>query len=218
MGKRLFLLLIAALMGIICSPIFLTPADTFVAEPIPLGAAETLESVSKASTKEIATSYAGNYQRVRSYTNVDSVSGGYGSVAYAPNNSINITGRTLEIVEVGSTTVDSGNHVNKYGDKFLYGHNTGAVFGGLTSMGVGSTFTVNYGGVTTNYRVAKVMIYEKNTSNGRLELNGSGNYMRGVANAVSDGVHYDLSVMTCYGTSYGNGDASHRLVLFAYAI
>ena len=72
------------------------------------------------------------------------------------------------------------------------------------------------GGVTRNYQVKQVVIFEKN--NDKLQLGGDGSYMGAVAKAKHAGVIYDLSLMTCYGTSYGNGDASHRLVLFASAI
>ena len=137
-------------------------------------------------------------------------------VYVAPTNNIQIAGRTLEIVDVVSTTVNAGNHVNKYGDKFLYGHNSANVFAGLYNMGPGSVFTVSYGGVTRNYQIAQAVVFEKN--DGMLQLEGEGSYMFGVSQARFAGVSYDLSLMTCYGTSYGNGDASHRLVLFASAI
>ena len=45
--------------------------------------------------------------------------------------------------------------------------------------------------------------------------NGVEYKMRAIANGKG---RYDMVVMTCYGTSYGNGDASHRLVLFANRI
>lgn len=128
-------------------------------------------------------------------------------------NQINIAGRTLNITQVASTEINAGNHVNKYGNKLLYGHNTTAVFGGLKNLGVGSTFTVTENGVATTYKVAKAITFEKN--NGQLQLNGEGSYMNSVAKARSNGVNYDLALMTCAGTNYGNGDASHRLVLFA---
>ena len=137
-------------------------------------------------------------------------------VYVAPTNNIQIAGRTLEIVDVASTTVNAGNHVNKYGNKFLYGHNSANVFAGLYNMGPGSVFTVSYGGVTRNYQVAQAVVFEKN--DGMLQLEGEGSYMFGVSQARFAGVSYDLSLMTCYGTPYGNGDASHRLVLFASAI
>ena len=56
------------------------------------------------------------------------------------------------------------------------------------------------------------IVYEK-AANGL--LNGS----KAVTKAVEfEANGYDISMMTCYGTMYGNGDASYRLVLFANAI
>ena len=139
----------------------------------------------------------------------------YEPVYYTPYNNIQIAGRTIEVVDVDDTAINAGDHVNKYGDKFLYGHNSWSVFGGLVNLGAGDTFTMEYNGNVINYQIRQVVIYEKN--DGRLQLNGSGSYMLSVSRAKYDGVEYDLSLMTCYGTSYGNGDASHRLVLFANA-
>ena len=63
-----------------------------------------------------------------------------------------------------------------------------------------------------------MVIFEKNAESELLQLNGFGDYMYAVSLAVFDGVQYDMALMTCYGTSYGNGDASHRLVIFANMI
>ena len=141
-----------------------------------------------------------------------------GATPAVPANNVQVAGRTVQIVDVGNTTVDAGNHVNKYGARFLYGHNLAGVFGGLAELGVGSTFSVTYGGATTEYQVSNVVIFEKNAENGLLQIDGFGDYMYSVAAAVYNGVQYDMALMTCYGTSYGNGDASHRLVIFANAI
>ena len=204
MGKRLFLLLFSAFMGIFGSPEILMASDDFALTGLNnVGITETVPIVEEILEPE----------PTPIYTYVAPA-----SVYVAPANNIAVAGRTLEIVDVADTTVDAGNHVNKYGARFLYGHNTANVFGGLTSLGVGSTFSVTYGGAITNYQVAKIVIFEKNVNTGQLQLNGTGNYMRSVANAKSDGVQYGLSLMTCYGTSYGNGDASHRWVIFANAI
>lgn len=175
----------------------------------------TIDKLDASELPEIANSYAGYVSYVRSNGVTEST--GYGS-ADTVGNYISVNGRNISVVDVANTAVNAGDHVNKYGARFYYGHNTGAVFGGLVNYGVGSSFSIYYGGVLRNYRVAKVMIFEKNVSNGHLELNGSGNYMRSVADARSGGVQYDVSLMTCYGTSYGNGDASHRLVLYANEI
>lgn len=133
------------------------------------------------------------------------------------SNRINIAGRSLEIVDVASTAVDAGNHVNKFGEKFLYAHNMASTFGVLYNMSEGSTFSVTYGGVVKNYVVSAKVIYAKSGPT-TLNLNGTDIQMSVVARARYNGVHYDLSLMTCYGTMYGNGDASHRLVLFASEI
>lgn len=204
MGKRLFLLLFSAFVGIFGSPEILMASDDFALTGLNnAGITETVPIVEEIPEPE----------STPIYTYVAPA-----PVYVAPANNIAVAGRTLEIMDVADTTVDAGNHVNKYGARFLYGHNTANVFGGLTSLGVGSTFSVTYGGITTTYQVAKVVIFEKNAGTGQLQLNGTGNYMRSVANAKSDGVQYGLSLMTCYGTSYGNGDASHRWVIFANAI
>lgn len=218
MAKRLFLLLISGFIGIISAPEILMASDGFdligldssgIVETVPIAVEDEPEEEQE-EEDDAQTSYYTSYNTV-AYEEPE-------PVYVAPSDSIAIAGKTLEIVDVSDTTVDSGGHVNKYGDRFLYGHNTANVFGGLTSLGVGSRFSVTYDGDTTYYEVNKVVIYEKNRDTGKLQLNGSGSYMRSVANAKYDGTQYDLSIMTCYGTSYGNGDASHRLVIFADAI
>lgn len=134
------------------------------------------------------------------------------------SNRIQIASRSIEIVDVSNTAIDAGNHVNKYGSKFLYAHNGANTFGVLTNVNVGDTFSVTYGGKVQNYVVSAKVIYAKSGPT-TLDLNGQDIEMSVVAKARYSGVGtYDLALMTCYGTMYGNGDASHRLVLFASAI
>lgn len=208
MARRLFLLIIASFIGVISNPNLLTAADDFTLNGLSnKGVVETIplpEEKPAIPTALSVTEYA--------YSPVTSAS------APVPANNIQIAGRTIQIVDVADTTVNAGDHVNRYGANFLYGHNSAAVFGRLAGLGVGSTFSVTYGGVTTNYQVTKTMLFEKNPTTGQLQLNGSGDFMFSVSNARSEGVQYGVALMTCAGTSYGNGDASHRLVLFANAI
>lgn len=209
MGKRLFLLITASLLSVILAPTSLMATDSFV--PL-LPNFQDQETILSAKKQVQQASVAPVANQTTFVTEPQAV---FAPVEPAQN--IKIAGRTLEIVDVPDTIYDAGGHVNRYGGKFLYGHNTGAVFGSLTSMGVGSVFSVTSGGMTRNYQVVNVVIFEKNPS-GKLQINGSGSYMYAVSQAIHLGKHYDLSLMTCYGTSYGNGDASHRLVLFANAI
>lgn len=214
MAKRLFLLFVFSLIWVIISPQFLMAEDAvrvsnldtsgFVETiPLPEPEPEIIEKAEVSSYTEV--SYAG-------FSNNVTIEAPVRSFDY-----IDIVGRKIEIINVSDTSVDSSNHVNKYGEKFLYGHNSSNVFGNLVSVGVGNRFVVNYGGVLFNYQVVRTMIYEKNVERGTLQLNGEGNYMRAVSNAIDrdSGTQYDLAIMTCYGTSYGNGDASHRFVVFA---
>lgn len=201
MVKNVFLLFIASLMTIVMSPKILSATDDV--DLTGVSDAKAVETVIAESEVEPVVTKA----PVAGYAPAAPVA--------TPANNIQIAGRSIEIVSVGSTTVDAGNHVNKYGS-LLYGHNSVGVFGGILNMGVGSTFTVTYGGVTTTYRVANAVMFEKN--NGLLQVNGSGNFMDATSRAVYMGTHYSIALMTCAGASYGNGDASHRYVLFANAI
>lgn len=218
MGKRLFLFIIAGLIGVVGNPGFLTATDSFTLAGLDnTGVVETIP-LPEPEVEEIASYPVATKSNVTN-AQTTGVNAPVAGVAYtAPSNNIQYSGRTIQIVDVGDTSVNAGNHVNKYGAKFLYGHNSAGVFGGLIGLGIGSSFSVTYAGATTNYQVANIVIFEKNAENGLLQIDGFGDYMYAVASAVYDGVHYDMVLMTCYGTSYGNGDASHRWVVFANAI
>ena len=144
-------------------------------------------------------------------------------------NQIVIGGRTISMTIVKDTRADAGNHVNMYCgsnaacNKFIYGHNSSAVFGNLKNLRVGvDTFTVTLNGVTSTYRIVNKVIYDYELGgNGALRLNGdtSINYMNRTAKARdNNNVQYDLSLMTCHGQSLGSGNATQRLVLFANKI
>ena len=96
--------------------------------------------------------------------------------------------------------------------KMIYGHNTGNLLGNLTGRYVGENFTITEGGVVRQYVVSDIQIYRK-TEDGYLENNRK--LMSNIANTA---MGHDIALFTCYGTSYGNGDASHRLVVFANAV
>ena len=134
-------------------------------------------------------------------------------ITTVPAYNIQFGNHTLEIRNVDSTTVNSGNHVNKIG-KLLYGHNSATVFGDLQTLSLGETFTVTENNLVTTYQITAITLYEKNPD-GRLQLNGSGNYMKAIRDKA---LGHDIALMTCAGTSYGNQDASHRLVIFADTI
>ena len=126
---------------------------------------------------------------------------------------ISIGGRVIPVYDVDSTEYDAGNSVYRF-RKLLYGHNSRSVFGPLSELGVGSTFTITEGGVTHTYVVANVDMYEANYNGefAKLQKNGSGSYMAGIANRAQG---HTLALMTCVGEDLGGGRATHRLVVFA---
>ena len=131
------------------------------------------------------------------------------SVSSAPSLSVptfTITNYSANIVEHPSY-----NDIYKTG-RLVYAHNTKNLFGSLSTYSIGTVFNLVENGVFTTYQVSDIKVFEKNPENGKLQLNGSGNYMGTV---VKNAFYHSVALMTCTGTSYGNGDASHRLVVFA---
>ena len=96
--------------------------------------------------------------------------------------------------------------------KMIYGHNSWNLLGNLINRYVGEIFTITEGGVARNYQVMAKQVYKKT---GVSSLNNDPGLMTNIATTA---LGYDVALLTCYGTSYGNGDASHRLVVFANAI
>ncbi len=138
---------------------------------------------------------------------------------------INIAGNTIPIFYSNNTLIDAGNQVGLYGSHFLYGHNSANVFGGLSGMGIGSYFTVTLGGETKTYQVVNTDLQTKSHFEGdvirKTVVSGvtvltKMKMMKAItAYGEYNGGRYDYILMTCAGTSYGNGDASHRLILMA---
>ena len=141
---------------------------------------------------------------------------------------INIAGNTVPIFYSSNTLIDAGSQVGLYGDHFLYGHNTANVFGGLANLGIGARFTVSLGGVTRTYQVVNSDLQTKSHFEGSttrtvqmsgMKVTTSMKIMKAItAYGEYNGATYDYILMTCAGTSYGNGDASHRLILMANEI
>ncbi len=224
-GKKFLILLFSSFVGIISNPELPFASDSVIPSDIS-GAVETvLEAPKPVETVSVVTKTVPATTTAPVTTVTPATPATPAPVAQsAPTpvatpqiNRISIAGRSLEFVDVANTGVDSGNHVNRYNSKFFYGHNSANVFRPLYNVGVGDTFSVTENDTTKNYQVKAVAIYEK-VNDYTLRLNGQELKMSVVARARYSGVNYDISVMTCYGTSYGNGDASHRLVLFANAI
>lgn len=145
------------------------------------------------------------------------------TVAASPtnfSNYIQIGGRTLGITDVASieTTLQNPNAVYRYtvpetGGSYIYGHNSGAVFGNLAGLSVGATFAVARNGNVEAYRIEKTVVLEEQTTHMASRTAGS-YYFHG----VFQGGRYDVLIQTCAGTNLGNGQATHRLFILANRI
>ena len=212
MARRLFLLLFSAFIGIFGNPEILMASDSFtlaglnnagITETVPIveeaPMVEEVPVVEKAAA-EVASSGA-------------TVAPAPAPVYVAPqmaNYTVSFYINSVsEYTETHRNLSYSG--IYKF-RKMIYGHNTGNLLGSLTSRYIGENFTITEGGVTKQYVVSDIQVYRK-TEDGYLENNRK--LMSNIANTA---MGHDIALFTCYGTSYGNGDASHRLVVFANAV
>ena len=184
MGKRLFLLLFAGVMGMVSTSTALTAADGFeVKEPV-FHAVETVVPEPEPEPEVV-------YQPV-----------------YTPQMAnYTVTIYSGEMVAHDLSYAD----IYKTG-KLVYGHNTGYLLGSLAYRYIGEEFTITEGGVATKYQVTDIALYEK-TADGL--LNNSKVLMKQI---MQTAMGHSVALMTCAGTAYGNGDASHRLVVYADAV
>ncbi|MBR3172779.1 hypothetical protein IKF21_02630 [Candidatus Saccharibacteria bacterium] len=194
MGKRLFLLLIICLFGVVVSPTILTAADDVVVSgvsntgitetvPLPDPEPEMVSEVTYAPAAPVAGQLTVAAPQVVNYT----VTGYSGGIEMNP----------VGIVKTGS---------------LVYGHNSWNVMGSLANRYMGEVFTITEGGAVQNYQVSAIVMYEK-TADGY--LNGDP-YLMG--DIVYGAMGHSVALMTCAGQMLGGGDATHRLVVFADAV
>ena len=205
--KKLILLIFSAMMGIFLAPEILATADSFTIKAPKLDDSETVviaPVVAQTTSSTVVPAVSSNMSvQIPSSTVAASIQ--------APiRDNITIFGRSLAISAAASPSEDAGGAVKSYG-KMLYGHNSAAVFRNLVNAQAGTTFTVTQGGVTRTYRVAETATFEKISSTA-LKL-GEQKYT--MAALAKNARGHNLVLITCAGESYGNGDASHRLAVFA---
>lgn len=206
MARSLFLFIITAIT-VLVNPIALSAANEVAVTGLnPAGMVETVplpepepepvqESVYEfASSSASAEAYVAAYEPVY----VAPVVQNYTVGAYI--------GSVGEFNSVANNL--SYSYIYKY-NKMIYGHNSAGLLGSLAYRYVGETITITEGGVTNNYVVSAIAMYAK-TADGFLE--GDKHLMTSIANTA---LGHDVALLTCAGTSYGNGDASHRLVVYA---
>ena len=214
MAKRLFLLLLICSIGIAVSPSLLSADNYFPIKGPDFNAVETIipepePEVEPEPVKEVVVE-----QKPAVEQKAVATPASYATVEVAPapvvpktvNYTVSFYVNSLdEYSRTASNLSYSG--IYKF-RKMIYGHNTANLLGNLAGRQVGETITITEGGATKNYRVAAIQVYQK-TADGYLE--GDKRLMNNIANTA---MGHSLALLTCHGTNYGNGDASHRLVVF----
>ena len=213
MAKSLFLLLISGLMTLVWTPEILMADDFELKKQPEFNAVLTVEEPKIIEEPEIIEPVVAKPAVVTSnaVSNPQPATQPVVQATYvAPANNMSIVGKNLEVVEVDSSAYDAGSRVYKF-RKMFYGHNSAAVFGGIDNA---SEFSVTLNGVVHRYRVMERHTFEKHSAT-QLSLNGQ---VYSMAALVNNAWGYDVIIVTCAGQSLGNGDATHRLVLFANEI
>lgn len=218
------LFLLAFLFTSLINANLISPAKTSVpADSAPSSLAMISEKIAKAevpekSTTTLSQSYQSATRQARAVKSTmrsatataTSITTASATTQTGASSYIAINGQTSPIFISSSTSTNAGKSVGLYNGKFLYGHRHSSVFGKLASLGAGSTFTVTLNGQTSSYRVAGKVTLDKETTQ---------KYMYSLAVLGSyQGVSYDYVLMTCAGESLGNGDATHREIVFANKI
>lgn len=154
------------------------------------------------------------------------------SYSYTYSTPVNTTPNFTVSVRNDSQILKTLSYSDIYRFKNLvYAHNSSNLFGVLSSYAPGTVFNITENGVTTSYRVAETRVFQKINdttlylcyNNNYADCHGSNQLTQIAKNTsyINESLtlsKYSLALMTCTGTPYGNGDASHRLVVFAYAL
>lgn len=167
------------------------------------------------SNFEQASAFSMVFEAMSEKNALDEINSGALADIYNSNDHISILGRTIEVVNTNTTSSTPDYQIARYVNgaykgKFYFGHNSSFLLGGLANMNNGSVFSITTNEVIHYYRVEHLETVEKTSI-----MNGE---MVDIAMARWNGRSYSVSLMTCAGQSYGNGDASHRTLVFANEI
>lgn len=208
--KRLFSLILMCLTSVLLNPLVLTADDHFAVKAPAFPAVQTVLAVESTAPETILPVSEALIPSAAAPT-----------AAIAPSAPVVVATPVVKRVEPINyrVTIDIPSadqfvsHNLSYNDiyrfkKLVYAHNSANLLGNLKNLNVGDEFSITDGGVTVLYRVAEATLYRNETEG----LNGDPTLMSQIAYSA---LGHDVALLTCAGTSYGNGNASHRLVVFA---
>lgn len=218
MKKYLLMIIFSSFVGIFSNPEILSASNSVSVSG--LNNAGIVETVAKPVVKDVtpAVSYvapAENYSPSYNYSDysydepassktstTEYYEPAYGAVSEPDYISFWVSAYTNSI-EVNPSYYD----IYQTG-KLIYAHNTSDLLYNLNYLYAGDIVKIN----GNLYKVSDRVVYEKTDD---YSLNGDRSVMRKLKN---NAYGHTFALMTCYGTYYGNGDASHRLVIFADAM
>lgn len=230
MGKRLFLLFVVGIIGLISSP-----ASMMATDFVGLNGVDDTKAV---ETVLLPDEPEPELEYIEKYSPNVGLGAPIAGQAVAPTpvipeNNIQINGRAIELVYTNSTGGNAGAATQAWyysTGKFIYGHNYNHVFGSLDSAYDGGwlgglTFSVTFNGVSSSYQVVNYRLYDYNPADmnnvyynnqaisgysftGARMMNARGVAPEEYVNSRDD-AFYDMALMTCYAGS------SKRLVIFA---
>ena len=139
---------------------------------------------------------------------------------------ITIGGRNICLASTDTTNGSlSYNHAYIFNgaissNQFIFGHNSSNIFGNLASLPNGTIFSVTLSGQTTTYRISfKETVCDYTNGQQHGARYDCANYPEPVLNMNHAVMPYlrgaNLAIMTCAGAPLGQGDATHRLVVYA---
>ena len=212
MAKKLFLLILSALLSIVGNPTFLMASDEVEISGLnPTGIVQTVplpepDPEPKPVSQELPTApMAGSHSVV-----ADMVSYVAPSTPVAPVvENYTVTYQVATASEYNALAYNlSYSHIYKY-KKMVYGHNASNLLLSLSYKNINDMITVTENGVTTKYQIVWKREMQKVSANDLQDIYTGKIYaMKDIARALDA---YDLALETCSGY----GDTPYRWVLFA---
>lgn len=219
MTKQLFLAFLFSLTSIALSPAYLAASDSesFVAHQPDFDSFERYLSQKIATSSQNPTPVVATEQnwaatitepilpRLASAPVVAAPAAGQQTITYTITKSIS------SITEYNNIGVNpSYSDIYRF-NRLIFAHNSANLLGSLASLTPGQTINIAENGQGRAFRVAAVEQVE-NTPDG---LAGDREYINKLAFRAKG---HSYALLTCAGTMYGNGNASHRLIVYVDAV
>ena len=214
MAKKFFLAFLIGLTSVFLCPSTLTAADNFLARQPDYDnfndyMSSKLEEVATADT-DVSDTWTGNITEslLPRFNNGPAISVPAAGVAQVNYTITYVIGSAAEYNNISVSP--SYSDIYRF-QKLVFAHNAANLLGNLSSLTPGEAITITENGVAKSYIVVSTETIPKINN----YLNNDPQFINKLAYGANG---HSLALLTCAGTMYGNGDASHRLVVYVDAI